>query len=96
MPLFVDMHLTEGKGEADSAGLAEVDARDWPASRHEGDSDLFWIGHKAGRNFWLVEAASAEAAQAVHDRAHAGVSSEIYEVQPGQPWFSRKRPDSQA
>jgi hypothetical protein len=90
MPLFIDVHTIDAEGSA--AEAAEAHARDLETQGAQ-DSDLvpFWIGQKAGKVFWLVEAPSAEAAQAAHHKTHGPMASEIYEVQAGSAWFSRRR-----
>jgi hypothetical protein len=89
MPLFIDVHTIEGESAAD---LAEEHVRDLEAQAGDaGEHEPFWIGQKGGKAFWLVEAPSVEDAQAAHRRTHGPMASEIYEVQRGAPWFSRKR-----
>jgi hypothetical protein len=86
MPLFIDVHTLEGEP---SAELAEEHVQDLETQGgHTSDHEPFWIGQKAGKVFWLVEAPSVEAAQEAHRRTHGAMASEIYEVQRSSPWFS--------
>jgi len=43
----------------------------------------YWVDEDAGRIFCLVEAPTAEAAEAVHQEAHGLVADHIYRVQEG-------------
>ncbi len=87
MPLFIDVHTEDHEDGAED--LAPAPAREPGAQGGRASEDEpFWLGDKAGKVFWLVEAPSAEDARAVHRRAHGAVTSKIYEVQPDTPWFS--------
>ncbi len=90
MPLFIDVHPIEGEVAATDPEQAHAPDPQVQGGR-AGSDELFWIGQKAGETFWLVEASSVQAAHAVHQRTHGPVTSRIYEVQPGSPWFSGGR-----
>jgi uncharacterized protein DUF4242 len=79
MSLFMDVHNIEGGvSEADVAGAHSADL----ATQGEfGVSYLrYWVDEAAGKIFCLVEAPDAEAANAVHQKAHGLVADEIYPV----------------
>lgn len=79
MPLFMDVHNIEG-------GVSVEDV----AGAHKADLDTqgqygvnylrYWVDEDAGRIFCLVEANSAEDANAVHREAHGLVADEIFSV----------------
>ena len=79
MSLFMDVHNIEGGvSEADVAGAHSADL----ATQGEfGVSYLrYWVDESAGKIFCLVDAPDAEAANAVHAKAHGLVADEIYPV----------------
>src|SRR3954470_16798575 len=79
MPLFMDMHSIDGGVRAaDVAGAHEADLATQGA--HGVHYLRYWVDESAGKIFCLVEAPSAEAANAVHREAHGLVADEIYPV----------------
>lgn len=82
MPLFMDIHEIEGGVGIDDvakAHLADLQAQD----PHDVRYLRYWVDEDAGRIFCLVEAPTAEAAEAVHQEAHGLVADHIYRVQEG-------------
>ena len=82
MPLFMDVHEIEGGVGIDDvakAHLADLQAQD----AHDVRYLRYWVDEDAGRIFCLVEAPTAEAAEAVHQEAHGLVADHIYRVQEG-------------
>ena len=82
MPLFMDVHEIEGGVGIDDvakAHLADLQAQDGHDVRYL----RYWVDEDAGRIFCLVEAPTAEAAEAVHQEAHGLVADHIYRVQEG-------------
>ena len=79
MALFMDTHNIEGGvSAADVAAAHEADlATQGP---HGVDYLRYWVDEEAGKIFCLVEAPSADAANAVHREAHGLVADEIYSV----------------
>ena len=80
MPLYMDVHKkVEGASVEDVAQAHEMDL----AVQHEyGVRYLrYWFNQSAGKVFCLADAPSAEAAMAVHERAHGMLPDEIIEVQ---------------
>lgn len=79
MSLFMDVHSIEG-------GVSESDV----AAAHRADLDTqapfgvnylrYWVDEEAGKIFCLVDAPDAEAANAVHRKAHGLVADEIFPV----------------
>jgi hypothetical protein len=64
--------------------FAEAHARDVEVGPKHGVKFInYWYGDKTGKVFCLVEAPSAEAANAVHREAHGLVADDITEVQQG-------------
>ncbi len=79
MPLFMDVHKIEGGVSADDvAGAHRKDLE--TQGKHGVEYKRYWVDEKGGRVFCLVEAPSAEAANAVHREAHGLVADEIFEV----------------
>lgn len=79
MTLFMDVHNIEGGvSAADVAAAHEQDVA--TQGRHGVEFVRYWVDETAGRIFCLVEAPSAEHAQAVHREAHGLVADEIYTV----------------
>lgn len=82
MPMFLDVHNAEGGVSA--RDVAEAHRKDLETQGAHGvDFKNYWVDERAGKVFCLVEAPSAEAAQAVHREAHGDVADEVYEVQQG-------------
>ena len=82
MPLFMDVHEIDGGVAMDDvakAHLADLQAQ----AAHDVRYLRYWVDEDAGRVFCLVEAPSAEAANAVHREAHGLVADHIYRVQEG-------------
>lgn len=82
MPLFMDIHEIEGGVGIDDvakAHLADLQAQD----PHDVRYLRYWVDEDAGRIFCLVEAPTADAAEAVHQEAHGLVADHIYRVQEG-------------
>jgi hypothetical protein len=79
MPLYMDVHtITGGVSAADVAAAHAADLATQPA--HAVDYRRYWVDEEAGRIFCLVEAPTADAANAVHRDAHGLVADEIYLV----------------
>ena len=68
MPLYLDIHHVPGADAEDlrKAHFADVEVQ----QRHGVDFQKYWFNEKCGKAFCLVEAPSAEAAEAVHREAH--------------------------
>jgi Protein of unknown function (DUF4242) len=82
VPLFMDIHEIEGGVGIDDvakAHLADLQAQD----PHDVRYLRYWVDEDAGRIFCLVEAPTADAAEAVHQEAHGLVADHIYRVQEG-------------
>ena len=82
MPLFMDVHDVPGgvaMEDVAKARLADLQTQDTYDVRYL----RYWVDEKAGRIFCLVEAPSADAAAAVHRKAHGLVADHIYRVQEG-------------
>jgi len=79
MTLFMDVHtISGGVAAGDVAGAHEADLATQGA--HGVNYLRYWVDESAGKIFCLVEAPSAEAANAVHREAHGLVADEIYPV----------------
>lgn len=82
MPLFMDVHTTEGT--IDPADVANAHAADLAKQGEHGVDYLrHWVDQEQGKIFCLVDAPSAEAAATVHREAHGLVAQEIYPVSEG-------------
>lgn len=82
MALYLDTHYKVPglTGEA----VAGAHARDVEVGPKYGVSYLrYWYDETTGKVFCLVEAPSAEAAEAVHREAHGLMADEIVEVKEG-------------
>jgi hypothetical protein len=82
MPLFMDVHEIDGGVAMDDvakAHLADLQTQ----TAHDVRYLRYWVDEGHGRVFCLVEAPSAEAANAVHAEAHGLVADRIYQVQEG-------------
>jgi hypothetical protein len=82
MPLYMDVHSLDGAVTFDDVGKAhQADLQT------QGSFDVsylrYWVDGPQGKIFCLVEAPNADAATAVHRKAHGLVAEEIYEVQEG-------------
>lgn len=77
--MFMDVHtVTGGVGAAD---VADAHRADLATQGEYGVNYLrYWIDEEGGKIFCLVDAPSAEAAVAVHEKAHGLVPDEIYPV----------------
>jgi hypothetical protein len=83
MSLYMDVHntLPDGTSAADLAGAHEADLQ---VQQRFGVRYLrYWVDAEAGKVFCLVEAPTADAAHAVHRKAHGLVADEIYPVVQG-------------
>ncbi|HEY6745981.1 MAG TPA: DUF4242 domain-containing protein [Mycobacteriales bacterium] len=82
MPLFLDVHTLDGP-------VAIKDAEQVHAADLQTQSEFdvhylrYWVDAEHGKVFCLVEAPDAEAAIAVHAKAHGLVADEIFPVQEG-------------
>ena len=82
MALFMDSHAIEGGVKA--GDVAQAHQADLQTQDRYGVSYLrYWVDESAGKIFCLVEAPDAEAAHAVHRKAHGLVADEIYAVAEG-------------
>ena len=82
MPLFIDHHKNlEG---LTAQAVAEDHKKDLEVQHKHGAKALrYWFNEEKGEVFCLVEAPSAEAADAVHREAHGLGADEITEVKEG-------------
>lgn len=79
MPLFMDVHNIEGGvSAADVAGAHKADLE--TQGKYAVSYLRYWVDEEAGKIFCLVEADSADDANAVHREAHGLVADEIYPV----------------
>jgi hypothetical protein len=79
MPLFMDVHNVEGG--VSRSDVAGAHAADLSTQGEFGvDYRKYWVDEVAGKIFCLVDAPDAEAANAVHRKAHGLVADEIYPV----------------
>lgn len=79
MALFMDVHNIEGGVAA--SDVAEAHRKDLETQGKHGVSYLrYWVDEKAGKIFCLVEAESAEDANAVHKEAHGLCAESIFLV----------------
>ena len=82
MPLYMDTHDLHGPVTAEEA--AKAHAADLAAQEEFGVTyQRYWVDEAEGRLFCLVEAPSAEAAIAVHRKAHGLVADGIFPVIEG-------------
>jgi hypothetical protein len=82
MPLFLDVHTVAGPvtiEDAEQAHAADV--------RTQAEFDVrylrYWVDAAGGKIFCLVDAPNADAAAAVHAKAHGLVADEIFPVHEG-------------
>ena len=82
MSVYIDHHKhIEG---LTAEAVADAHAKDLEAQEKYGVKILkYWFNEEKGEVFCLVEAPSAEAADAVHREAHGLVADEIVEVTEG-------------
>jgi hypothetical protein len=83
MTLYMDVHgsIPDCATATDVAGAHAADLR---VQERYGVRYLnYWVDERGGRIFCLVEAPSADAANAVHREAHGLVADEIYPVVQG-------------
>jgi hypothetical protein len=83
MPLFMDVHNLDGGVSVDDvakAHQADLEAQD----EHDVHYLRYWVDEKDGKIFCLVDAPDAEAANAVHRKAHGLVADAIYPVTEGE------------
>jgi hypothetical protein len=79
MSLYMDVHNIEGGVSA--ADVAGAHQKDLETQGKYGVNYLrYWVDEGAGKIFCLVEADSAEDANAVHREAHGLVADDIYPV----------------
>lgn len=80
MPLYLDIHHVDGAKAEDlrAAHYADMECQ----KKHGVDYQKYWFNEKCGKAFCLVEAPSAEAANAVHQEAHGLVAEKLIEVDP--------------
>ena len=82
MPLYMDTHDLHGPVTTEEA--AKAHAADLAAQEEFGVTyQRYWVDEAEGRLFCLVEAPSAEAAIAVHRKAHGLVADGIFPVIEG-------------
>jgi Protein of unknown function (DUF4242) len=82
MPLYMDMHNIDGGVSADD--VAKAHQADLQAGgQHDVNYLRYWVDEQHGKVFCLVEAPSAEAAEAVHREAHGLLADDIFPVQEG-------------
>lgn len=79
MPLYMDVHTAPGATVDDVKNAHEADLA--TQDKHGVKYLKYWHDHKEGKIFCLVDAPSADAANAVHREAHGLVADEIYEVE---------------
>ena len=82
MPLYMDHHKhVEG---LTAEAVADAHAKDLEAQEKHGVNYIkYWFNEEKGEVFCLVEAPSADAADAVHMEAHGLGADEITEVKEG-------------
>jgi Protein of unknown function (DUF4242) len=82
MPLYMDVHSVAGGVSVDDvvkAHMADLQTQ----GRYDVSYLRYWVDEARGKIFCLVEAPSAEAADAVHREAHGLVADEVYQVLEG-------------
>lgn len=80
MPFFLDVHRL---GSATPEEVAEAHIADLEVEEKHGVRYLkYWFNQDKGTVFCLVEAPSAEAAEAVHHEAHGLVADRILQIDP--------------
>jgi Protein of unknown function (DUF4242) len=81
MALFMDMHTLPGPVTEED--VAKAHAADLATQGEEVDYLRYWVDEGGGRIFCLVDAPSAEAANAVHRAAHGLVADAVFPVIEG-------------
>jgi hypothetical protein len=82
MALFMDVHHIDGGVTVDEVATAH--RKDLESQGKYGVNYLrYWVDETGGKVFCLVEAASADDAQAVHRDAHGLMADAIYQVVEG-------------
>jgi hypothetical protein len=82
MPLFMDVHNLDGAVAMDD--VCQAHAADVQTQPEFGVHYLrYWVDEANGKSFCLVDAPDADAAHAVHSKAHGLVADEIFQVQEG-------------
>ncbi|MBL7256838.1 DUF4242 domain-containing protein [Paractinoplanes lichenicola] len=82
MTIYMDVHTVSGGVSLDD--VAKAHQADLATQTEFGVNYLrYWVDERQGKIFCLVEAPSAEAAVAVHRKAHGLVADEIYAVDEG-------------
>jgi hypothetical protein len=82
MPLYMDTHRNlEGLTEEAVADAHQKDLE--VQGKHGVQCHRYWYNEEKGEVFCLIEAPSAEAAEAVHREAHGLMADEIVEVKEG-------------
>lgn len=80
MPLYMDIHELPG---ITPEQLAQAHSADLQIQKKYGVKyEKYWVNHKCGKVFCLIEAPNAVAAEEVHREAHGFVADKILEVQP--------------
>jgi ATP-dependent Clp protease adapter protein ClpS len=80
--LFMDVHDL-GAGKVTAKDVAEAHRKDLATEASYGvDYKAYWVSEQAGKVYCLAEAPSADAASAVHRKAHGLVASKVMEVTP--------------
>lgn len=80
MPLYMDIHNVDG---ASAEAIAKAHHADMECQHKHGvDCLKYWWNEKQGKLFCLIDAPSAEAAEAVHREAHGLTALKIIEVDP--------------
>lgn len=89
MPLFLDIHTTEGPVSIDD--VAHAHAADLQVQGRHGVHYLrYWVDQTHGKVFCLVDAPDAGTAATVHREAYGLVADEIYPVAEGALHPSRR------
>ena len=82
MPMFIDIHTTDGPVSIDD--VAKAHAADLQTQGRYGVHYLrYWVDQTHGKVFCLVDAPDTESAVTVHREAHGLVADEIYPVAEG-------------
>ena len=83
MPLYMDHHKEDVEGLATEA-VAQAHQKDLETQDDHGVKyHSYWYNEDKGEIFYLVEAPSEEAAEAVHREAHGLTADEMIEVKEG-------------
>jgi hypothetical protein len=78
----MDVHTIPGGVDMDAVARAHKADLQTQAGR-DVSYLRYWVDEKQGKIFCLVEAPSADAAEAVHRDAHGLLAEEIFQVQEG-------------